>query len=159
MIVDLVLVFKARLQVALNLHTVAIILFTPHSPVTVGPPGIQGFFNGKEWDFEKRQRQTWLLDWYSSMTSTLGAAVTLSSFGRKLEPKPDHDTQRKHRQCKQRQVGKTQRGSFPLLPDWQTFDIQLNKNYSYSTLAACPNLCSFPPFRHSVFHFHSAAEK
>lgn len=85
------------------------------------------------------------------MTSTSGAAVTLSSLGRKLEPKPDNDTQRKYRQCKQRQVGKTQQGSFPLPPNPQTVVMCLNKSlYSYWKLAACPNHCSFPHFRHAA---------
>lgn len=58
---------------------------------------------------------------------------------------------KKDRQYEQRQVGKTQQWSFPLLPDWQTVVIQLNKSlYSYLNLAASLNHCSFPHFSHAV---------
>ncbi len=82
------------------------------------------------------------------MTSTSGAAVTLSSLGRKLEPKPDNDTQRKVSKDK---LEKTHQGSFLLPPDLQMVVICLNKSsYSYWKLAACPNHCSFPHFRQAV---------
>lgn len=63
-----------------------------------------------------KKNLTWLLAWYSTLTSTTGAAVTLSSFGRKLEPKADKGTKKKHKVSKD----KLENHSEDLLPSLQT---------------------------------------
>lgn len=80
--------------------------------------------------------------------------MTLSSFGRKLEPKPDNDTHRKYRQYEQSHVGKknTRMRIFPLATRLaEGCDPTTEQKSVFSTkTGSISNPWSFPHFGHEA---------